>query len=999
MDPRHFDPEDIDTTIAAMAAAQAPDDAASAPKFGGFVTGLVLVGATVGAGLGAVVLGGAPAGAATLITVNDAGDGAPVPANCLLATEGDCTLRAAVEAAVGGDTTITLPDANSVPNSPSSTHTYTLLNANGSLLLNDSGHTVTINGAGQSLAKIDLVGATTLSPNRVLQVSTGTTADISGITAEGGFITAGPGGGGILNDGTLNLSNSTVTGNSAFSGGGVYLDGVSATLTGDTITTNTGGSGGGVTMQDGTNVISGGSVDGNHSVGVIKGAGGGIDIEDLNPGDSASLSNVDVSSNTSSIDGGGLYVGNQSAASNNQVTLTNVTADNNTADDSGGGLYVSNGGAGGGTVTMTGGSVSGNSAASNGGGIYDQNNGHGGSVHFTGVSVNSNTSSINAGGIYVQDDASGDTTTFSGGSIDNNSTNTTATTGQGGGVYLLNNGIPSSASFSAGSISGNRAYEGGGVYLAPGSFPTRTGDSATFTSETVSGNTVTEAGGGFFDDAGAVQPLTIASSTISGNHAGVLATSDGGGIEAFAPPTTCSAIALTNDTITANTAVGGGGYYGAGCMTTPTVTTAFKFDTISGNTATNSAGAGNIQTASGDISKLTLADSIVANGSASGGAHTNCLLAGTGTFTSGGYNLIDNTNCGSPAATDIIGKNPQLGALANNGGPTQTEEPAAASPAVGAIPSAVCSASGVTTDQRGVARGEGANGSCTIGSVEVAGVPTVSAVSPNAGPTSGGTAITITGTGFVTGATVKIGQGSGAGPTAIAATNVKVVSPTEITAVTGGGAKAGTWSLFVVTSGGTGIGYLDFTYNPVPTVSAVSPNAGPTSGGTAITITGTGFVTGATVKIGQGSGAGPTAIAATNVKVVSPTEITAVTGGGAKAGTWSLFVVTSGGTGIGYLDFTYNPVPTVSAVSPNAGPTSGGTAITITGTGFVTGATVKIGQGSGAGPTAIAATNVKVVSPTEITAVTGGGAKAGTWSLFVVTSGGTGIGYLDFTYH
>ena len=307
------------------------------------------------------------------------------------------------------------------------------------------------------------------------------------------------------------------------------------------------------------------------------------------------------------------------------------------------------------------------------------------------------------------------------------------------------------------------------------------------------------------------------------------------------------------------------------------------------------------------------------------------------------------------------------------------------------------------TDQRGVARGAGANGSCTIGSVEVASVPTVSAVSPNTGPTSGGTAITITGTGFVTGATVKIGQGSGAGPTAIAATNVKVASPTEITAVTGGGAKAGTWNLFVVTSGGTSVANSgdDFTYNPVPTVSAVSPNTGPTSGGTAITISGTGFVTGATVKIGQGTGAGPTAIAATNVKVVSPTQITAVTGGGAKAGTWNLFVVTSGGTSVANSgdDFTYNPVPTVSAVSPNTGPTSGGTAITITGTGFVTGATVKIGQGSGAGPTAIAATNVKVASPTEITAVTGGGAKAGTWSLFVVTSGGTGIGYLDFTYN
>ncbi len=111
----------------------------------------------------------------------------------------------------------------------------------------------------------------------------------------------------------------------------------------------------------------------------------------------------------------------------------------------------------------------------------------------------------------------------------------------------------------------------------------------------------------------------------------------------------------------------------------------------------------------------------------------------------------------------------------------------------------------------------------------------------------------------------------------------------------------------------------------VPTVSAVSPNSGPTSGGTAVTITGTGFVAGATVVIGQGNGAAAGAIPATNVTVVSPTEITAVTGTGAKAGTFSLFVATSGGTSAGNLgdDFTYT-IPTVSTVSPNPGPTSCG---------------------------------------------------------------------------
>ncbi|HUE08602.1 MAG TPA: hypothetical protein VMP41_14325 [Acidimicrobiales bacterium] len=77
-----------------------------------------------------------------------------------------------------------------------------------------------------------------------------------------------------------------------------------------------------------------------------------------------------------------------------------------------------------------------------------------------------------------------------------------------------------------------------------------------------------------------------------------------------------------------------------------------------------------------------------------------------------------------------------------------------------------------------------------------------------------------------------------------------------------------------------------------------------------------------------------------------------------------------------------------------------GTSITINGTGFVSGAIVTIGQGSGGETSAIAATNVKAGSPTKITAVTGGGAKAGSWGLFVTTRGGTSQRVLssNFTY-
>jgi hypothetical protein len=237
--------------------------------------------------------------------------------------------------------------------------------------------------------------------------------------------------------------------------------------------------------------------------------------------------------------------------------------------------------------------------------------------------------------------------------------------------------------------------------------------------------------------------------------------------------------------------------------------------------------------------------------------------------------------------------------------------------------------------------------------------------------------------------------------------------------------------VYVTTPGGTNavttIGDF-FSYDPVPTVAKVSPNAGPLSGCTGITITGTGFVKGAkdatgttidgSVVIGQGNGL-TGAIPVEEVTSVTSTSITAITEGtpycyfgtnpqSAKAGTFGVYVTTPGGTNavttIGDF-FSYDPVPTVTEVSPNSGPSSGGTTITITGTGFVAGATVAIGQGEYGLDGVINAT-VKSVTSTTITAVTGGGAKTGTFPVFVSTPGGVSTdcgatcptGSFDFTY-
>ena len=273
---------------------------------------------------------------------------------------------------------------------------------------------------------------------------------------------------------------------------------------------------------------------------------------------------------------------------------------------------------------------------------------------------------------------------------------------------------------------------------------------------------------------------------------------------------------------------------------------------------------------------------------------------------------------------------------------------------------------------------DGQSGAITAGFTYVLPAPSVTSVTPLSGPTTGGTAITITGTNFVAGATVTLGGN--------AAAAVAVVSGTKIKATTPAGA-AGAVSVKVTNSDGQSASLANaFTYsvpNPAPTVSSVSPTTGPTSGGTAVTITGANFATGSTVAFG--------ANAATAVIVVNSTTIMATTPAHA-AGAVSVKVTNTDGQSATLANgFTYiAPAPTVTSASPNTGSTGGGTAVTITGTNFVAGATVTLGSTS--------ATAVTVVNATTITATTPAGA-AGAVGVKVTNSDGQSATLVSgFTY-
>jgi len=232
--------------------------------------------------------------------------------------------------------------------------------------------------------------------------------------------------------------------------------------------------------------------------------------------------------------------------------------------------------------------------------------------------------------------------------------------------------------------------------------------------------------------------------------------------------------------------------------------------------------------------------------------------------------------------------------------------------------------------------------------------PTVSGISPNSGSTSGGTAVTVTGTGFLNGATLALGGTQ--------ATNVVVANSTTITAMTPAH-SAGTVNVLVINSD-TQSGSLTqaFTYtsvsNPAPTVTAILPNSGTTAGGTLVNITGTGFLAGDTVNFGG--------TLAANAAVVNSTTMTATTPAHA-AGAVNV-AVTNAEEQSGTLPngFTYigpNPAPAIASITPNSGTSSGGTAVTVSGTGFLTGAALTMGGAAASSVTVVSSTSISATTP------------------------------------
>jgi hypothetical protein len=191
--------------------------------------------------------------------------------------------------------------------------------------------------------------------------------------------------------------------------------------------------------------------------------------------------------------------------------------------------------------------------------------------------------------------------------------------------------------------------------------------------------------------------LLIRNSTISGNHGG-----NGGGVDAFEAD-----VGIVNSTISGNTATGtgsGSGYgYGGGLWLDEGAaggSLVIYGSTFSGNHSYDGGGI------TANASTNGLANTVVANNTATATLPDPDLRnAGPDPFqlahslieTSAGASTVDITGF---AGTNIFDVDPQLGPLANNGGPTRTQKPALTSPLLdkGIV------AGGGSTDQRGLSR-------------------------------------------------------------------------------------------------------------------------------------------------------------------------------------------------------------------------------------------------------------------------------------------------------
>jgi hypothetical protein len=204
---------------------------------------------------------------------------------------------------------------------------------------------------------------------------------------------------------------------------------------------------------------------------------------------------------------------------------------------------------------------------------------------------------------------------------------------------------------------------------------------------------------------------------------------------------------------------------------------------------------------------------------------------------------------------------------------------------------------------------------------------------PNKASSAGGDQLTVVGRGFGADAQVAVG-GVRAQVLTISAHAVVIIVPA--------GLPVGWQDVEIITNNRSAVGTGLFeVYDPIE-VLGVSPDRGPVEGGTAVTITGSGFVPGVEVRIAD--------VPLVDVQVVSATELSAVTVAGAS-GTHDVVVKSRLTQGVLPDGFTFEAPFEVIRIEPTEGSIAGNTYVTVLGRGFSAPVAVTFGANEGLAPT------------------------------------------------
>jgi outer membrane protein assembly factor BamB len=334
-------------------------------------------------------------------------------------------------------------------------------------------------------------------------------------------------------------------------------------------------------------------------------------------------------------------------------------------------------------------------------------------------------------------------------------------------------------------FSGDHSQRGGAIDTGNGGTGTATITRSVFRTDSASAH-----GGAIDNGDDGSGSLTITSSTFSGDTA-----VNGGAID-NADADGNSTLTVTASTFSSDTATDGGavdnGARGTGTVTI-TSSTFYHDHAKARGSVIDTGDAGG--TGSAVIVSSTIDDSlgVPAIGMIAGTLDiAGSILAGSSAsctrhISDDGFNLASSgsSNCGfSMASRDLVGVNPDLGKLRDNGGPTATIAPSAGSPVLEKIPNpGVASLSSgqpvalcPIRDQRGILANEAFG--CAIGSVDTAGeVPVVTSLSSSLGPAAGGGTIVIHGGHFAAKAAVSFGTIRSPKVTVVSATQLKVTVP------------------------------------------------------------------------------------------------------------------------------------------------------------------------------------------------------------------------------